>query len=391
MNTEIKKQARIAIVSPVYPPYKGGIGTLAALDAKQLAELGHAVDVFTPDRGLTSWLRWGNAALVPGVMGLCSGKYSHVVLHYPFFGGAEFIALAKRLHPQTKLIVVYHMDVVGSSWLRWLFRLHTSLVMPFIIRSADHVIVTTKDYAANGNVAPLMAARPDRFVEMPPAVDHVRFAPASTVRGGTVADSKDKLSSSGKDAALLAKYGLLETDRVVAMLGGLDRAHYFKGVPVLLRALATKALAGVKAVIIGDGDLRASYEALAKSLGLAERVVFAGAVSDAELPATLRLADLFVFPSLDRSEAFGIAALEAMTSGLPVVASDLPGVRTIAREGETGLRVFPGSVSALAAGIDRLFQDDGLRRKMGAQARVMAINEYSEAARLEKWRSLLAL
>ncbi len=366
---------KIAIVSPTFPPYRGGIGKVAELDARQLAALGHEVHVFAPAgaaapagagyavHGLRPVCRCGNAALVTGVRRL-RREFPLVLLHYPFFGGAEPLALWGR--GPGKLAVVYHMDVVGKGWLRAAFGLHTRWLMPRIMRAADRVIVTSFDYLRYSNLSPVFPGRQSLFRELPPSVDTGRFSPG------------------GKPPRLLDRHGLDLADRVVVFVGGLDQAHYFKGVPVLLQALATRALKGVKVVIVGDGGLRPGYEALADRLGLAGRVIFAGAASDADLPDYYRLGDVFAFPSVDRSEAFGIAALEALASGLPVAATDLPGVRTIVRQDETGLLAPPGSVSGLAARLSDLLGDDALRQRLGSAARRMAVEEYDDAVRARR-------
>ncbi len=372
----------IAIVTPTFPPYRGGIGGVACQDARQLAGLGYAVHVFTPAAGgrddgdlpftvhrQRPLIRYGNAAFVPGVAALAGAA---IVLHYPFFGGAEPLAAAKAYAGKGKLIVTYHMDVVGAGLLKAAFAAHTRWWMPRVLRAADLVLVTSRDYAAHGNLAAFAPEAMAKVRELPPAVDVVRFSPGP------------------KPAELLARHGLSASDRIVTFVGGLDKAHYFKGIPVLLRALAAKELAGVKAVIVGDGDLRPGFEKEAAALGLASRVAFAGPVSDEELPAYHRLGDVFAFPSVDRSEAFGIAALEAAASGVPVVASDLPGVRTVVREGVNGRRTAPGSASALALALASVLADEAGRKKFGEAGRAMAVAEYAEAARAVRWRAILA-
>jgi len=378
------KKISIAIVTPTFPPYRGGIGKLAELDARQLAELGHDVHVFTPrarerlDRPAEPFQvhelpvrgRYGNAAFVPGTAGLMK-RFQLTFLNYPFFGGAEPLALTRRFFPDSKLALVYHMDVVGQGPLGAIFGLHRRLLQPAILRAADRIVVTSFDYLLNSNIGGLFRDQRFHFRELAPSVDTARFAPGD------------------KPSELLFRYGLTSADRTVLFVGGLDRAHYFKGVPSLLRALTTRELSRTKAVIVGDGDQRRAYEKLAADLGLAGRAVFAGGVSDAELPAHFRMADVFAFPSIDRSEAFGVAALEALASGLPVVASDLPGVRTIVRHGETGFRVPPGSVSALATRLDELLDDAVMRRRIGQNARKMAVEEYDDGIRLKRLGQLV--
>ncbi|MEY4745012.1 MAG: hypothetical protein RL272_957 [Candidatus Parcubacteria bacterium] len=372
----------IAIVTSTFPPYRGGMGAVAALDARQLAALGFDVHVFTPSPGvrqghpyamhaLHPLLRYGNAAFVPGVAAL-PRKFDAVLLHYPFFGGAEPLAFASRLAGKGRLILAYHMDVVGSGPLKTAFAFHTRWWMPRILRAADRILVTSMDYAWHGNLMRYDSDAAPKLRELPPAVDVARFSPGP------------------KSEGLLRRHGLAAADRVVTFVGGLDRAHYFKGIPVLLRALASRPLAGAKAVIVGDGDLRPAFENDARSLGLGARVVFVGAASDAELPAYHRLGDVFAFPSVDRSEAFGIAAVEAAASGVPVVASDLPGVRTAVRQGVNGIRVAPGSASALALALASVLDDEAARRRLGEAGRAVAVSDYAEEPRLARWKAVAA-
>jgi glycosyltransferase involved in cell wall biosynthesis len=375
---------RIAIVSPTFPPYRGGIGKVAQLDARQLASAGFDVHVFVPARPdglpdhepeyavhvLRSWARWGNAAFVPGAAGLFR-DHDLVLLHYPFFGAAEPMWAWRRLTGKGKLALMYHMDVVGDGALAPLFAAHARWCMPAIVREADRVLVTTEDYAASGMLGKLHAAEPERFRELPPSVDVVRFAPGP------------------RPAELAARHGIKDGEFVVLFVGGLDRAHYFKGVPSLVAAMAAPEMRGARLVVVGSGALRARYEALAARLGIAGRTVFAGGASEEELPSYYRLADVFAFPSVDRSEAFGIAALEALATGVPVVASDLPGVRTIVRHGETGLVMPPGSASALAVRLAALRADAGLRRRLGDAGRRMAVEEYSDERRILRWKAIM--
>jgi glycosyltransferase involved in cell wall biosynthesis len=378
---------RIAIITSTFPPYRGGMGRVAETDARQLAALGHEVTVLTSQRGaaaaatglpyrvqqLPVWLRLpnvSNGVFVPTVAAAL-GRYDLVVLHYPFYGAAEPIWVAKLLGRRGKLLIIYHMDALGAGWLRPFMAAHSRFVMPHLVTTADLVAVTTMDYARNGNLARVMGTHPMLFRELRLAVDVERFAPGP------------------RDADLLARYGLAADERLVVFLGGLDRPHYFKGLVNLLLAMTVPGLVHAKLLVIGSGELRAEYEDQAEKLGLRGRVVFAGNVSDEELPDHLRLGSVLAFPSIDKSEAFGIAALEAMACGVPVVASDLAGVRTIVREGETGRRVPSGSASALGMALADVLADEPRRRQMGEAARAMAVREYSEPARLEAWRGLV--
>jgi rhamnosyl/mannosyltransferase len=150
----------------------------------------------------------------------------------------------------------------------------------------------------------------------------------------------------------------------------------YKGLEVLLRAMTKVAEAHL--VIAGSDPERGHAAGLAARLGLSGRVSFAGVVSESRLRVLLHACDLFVLPSLDRREAFGIVQLEAMACGKPVVSTDLPtGVRFVNRDRETGLLVPPGNPPALAAAITRLLTDSGLRTRLGQTARERVIREFS--------------
>jgi glycosyltransferase involved in cell wall biosynthesis len=164
----------------------------------------------------------------------------------------------------------------------------------------------------------------------------------------------------------------------VLFVGALDRAHYFKGMPILLAALARlQQDPHVRLLVVGDGDLRPAYQRQAQTLGVGDRVVFCGRVSDRELPAHYRLADLLVLPSTTMGEAFGLVLLEAMASGKPVIASNLPGVRSVVSDGVDGLLFKPGDVRDLAERIDTLLADPQRRQRMGERGRVKVEEKYA--------------
>jgi phosphatidylinositol alpha-1,6-mannosyltransferase len=156
-----------------------------------------------------------------------------------------------------------------------------------------------------------------------------------------------------------------------------------KGIDVALRGMA--ALAGqwptLRYLIIGRGEDGPRLAAMAESLGLAGRVVFAGGLTDAEIADAYAAATVYV--GLSRvdaginAEGFGIAFVEAAASGIPSVAGDSGGVRSAVRDGRTGLVVAPSDVSAVAAAIGSLLADPSRRRAMGAAGRADALSHFN--------------
>ena len=133
-----------------------------------------------------------------------------------------------------------------------------------------------------------------------------------------------------------------------------------KGVHVLLRALAQ--LDGVRAVVAGDGPARAGLEREAERLGI--EVVFTGWIDADRRAALLRGSRVFVLPSL-WEEPFGIAGVEALAAGIPVVASDAGGIPSWLTDGDGGLLVPRGDATALANGIRSVLGDDALATRLG--------------------------
>jgi glycosyltransferase involved in cell wall biosynthesis len=125
--------------------------------------------------------------------------------------------------------------------------------------------------------------------------------------------------------------------------------------------------------LVGDGQERGRLEAAAAALGISQSISFSGHCDD--VTARLDAADIFVLPS--RSEAFPNALLEAMTAGLPVVASRVGGVLEVVRDGETGLLVPPDDPGALGATLRRLIADPALAGRLGAAAHADVSARYS--------------
>ena len=124
--------------------------------------------------------------------------------------------------------------------------------------------------------------------------------------------------------------------------------------------------------LVGDGPDRLAAETLARALGVAADVEFAGERDD--LPALLSGATAFLLPS--ETESFGLAALEALAAGVPVVASRVGGLPEVVRDGEDGFLHAVGDVEAMAASAARLVDDPSLRARLGAAARARAVADF---------------
>jgi len=130
--------------------------------------------------------------------------------------------------------------------------------------------------------------------------------------------------------------------------------------------------------IVGSGPMERAWQELAQTVGVAERVTFAGEVSDAELPGYYAASDIFVLPASERSEAFGAVQLEAMASGKPVVCTELgTGTSFVNMNEETGLVVPARDSDALVRAINQLIDDPALRARMGAAGRARVRDKFT--------------
>ena len=174
------------------------------------------------------------------------------------------------------------------------------------------------------------------------------------------------------------------------VVGTVGRLEAVKGHEQLLRAwpLVERRLAAAgraaRLLIVGDGSLRNTLEALARELGIAERVIFTGMRTD--IPQLLQAMDVFVLPSLN--EGISNTLLEAMACGVPVVANRVGGNPELIDDRVTGLLVDAGDNQRMAEAIATLVLDDKLRATMAAAARQRAVAEFSLETMVQRYDDL---
>ncbi len=153
-----------------------------------------------------------------------------------------------------------------------------------------------------------------------------------------------------------------------------------KGLDTLLEAIHRLNNPKIKLDVVGDDSIDPAYSERLKeqvaASGLEEKVVFHGVVRAEELRRFYSEADIFVLPSL--YEPFGIVFAEAMSFGLPIIATNAGGIPELVEEGENGFLVPPGDVDSLVDAIDKLASDAELRERFGR-------NGYEKSRKLNTW------
>jgi colanic acid/amylovoran biosynthesis glycosyltransferase len=207
-------------------------------------------------------------------------------------------------------------------------------------------------------------------------------------------DARVEVVRSGVDTTRFSAQGPSSGDGVfrVSCVGRLAPE---KGQEHLLHALAELARAGrpTSCAIVGSGGERERLERLSAALGLT-RVVFHGSTSSAGVRRILAGSDAMVLPSVrlasGRTEGLPVALVEAMSMGVPVVASRVAGTPELVRDGETGLLVEPGSAPQIARAIERLMDDPVSARRMGREGKKLIEREHDLARSASRLATLFA-
>jgi rhamnosyl/mannosyltransferase len=362
---------RIVHAAKFYPPSSGGMETVVGDLCKGTAGEWD-VRVVAANEGLWSRhersgdvgvVRAGTLATANSVP-LCPSYPFHlwrdpadcVVLHEPnpVAGTALFVR-----NPARRLVIWHHADLLRPWWAPPTYgRLQRSLY-----RRADCVIVSSPVLAAE---SPLVA-QARRVAVIPFGVSLERYRRSDPSERARI----DRIRAGTPGPRVLF----------------VGRFVYYKGVQRLIEAMAQ---CPGTLILVGEGPLEADLRRRTAALGLQDRVLFAGKVSDEELPAYYRASDVFVLPSVAKTEAFGVVQVEAMAAGLPVVSTNLPtGVPWVNQNRVTGLVVEPDDAGALAGAIRALLENADLRSRCARHAAVRADALFSRQGMIDRFREVV--
>ena len=381
---------RILVCTNLFPPHSiGGSEIVAYRQSKVFQSLGHEVRVFSgrlanspmhtyrvkTQRGefTTSWVslwpedldgrtqRLGNER-IRGAFGRVLDKFSPDVVHFHNITGLSIGVIDECVKRRVPTVMTLH-DYWGICFKNLMIKNDGSLCMKggfdclgcLEVLSGDPPLPTP---VRNAHLL-LALLKVDRFIS-PSQYLAQRF-----IDNGIPAERM-----------VVIRYGIdLEalrpaprgTDGVT--VGYVGQLVKHKGVDVFLRALALLGnLDPLRVLIVGDGEEAGSLRSLCGELELDRRVTFSGRVDNRLIGSYYERIDLLVVPSV-WPENSPVTITEAMASGIPVIASDMGGMRELVENGVTGLLVPPGDVGALAEKIEYLVRQPQVRRQMGENAR----------------------
>lgn len=334
----IRPVRRLLVVSNMYPsPSDPSFGIFVKRQVSALEHLGVECDLAvstrrggSPAAALRKYGELGARAIVR------AGRHPGAVLaHYAFPTGAIGVVAGRRARCPVA-VVVHGTDVSADARRPATTRRATREVLA----RANLVVAVSRSLKAD---AIALGARAESIIVASMGYDEDLFHP------GDKDDARRKL-------------GLDPGTPIAVFVGGLTKA---KGIGVLIDAAARLrgTHSGLRWVLVGAGDL-AHWKQAAAQAGVEDQVEMVGPRPSEEIPLWFQAADLALMPSL--RESFGVAALEALACGTPVVASATGGLPEFMADGVCGLLVPPGDPEAFARAVFRLAIDRDLRERLGA-------------------------
>jgi len=268
-----------------------------------------------------------------------------VHLHLPFPLG-DLACLLSGF--KGKVIVYWHSDVVKQKGWMLFYR----PIMKLFLKRVDMILVGAMGIATGS-----------RYLQ--PYLDKCREVPFAV---------EDYILESGR--RFIKEHGYIRHERGLHFLF-VGRLVYYKGCSILIEAFA-RMNGNAKLILVGNGALESKLKAQCEKLGIANKVYFAGNVSKGVLLSYFESADVFVLPSIERSEAFALVQLEAMSYGIPVINTNLAsGVPEVSIHRQTGLTVEPNDIVQLKEAMEWMECHTKERIEMGMAARSRVDRYYT--------------
>ncbi len=343
-------------IGKFYPPERGGMESHLQTLSEELrghvdlsALVSHVQNRTVQDQVNTvNVTRLARLGVLAGAS-LCPSLPRHIrqaadadIVHLHVPNPTAVVAYLASRH-KGRLVVTYHSDLVRQRLLGPAFE----PVQQALLRRADAIIVGSPNYLETSRS---LRDHQDRCHVVPLGIRRQHPpVPASAIH------------------RLREQYG----ERIVL---GVGRLVYYKGFDVLIDAMRE---VDAHLLLVGVGPLRDALSEQIRTDDLTRKVTLLGAVSDAELQACYAASDVFVLPSVTRTEAFGLVQVEAMAAGVPVINTNLDsGVPFVSLHEVTGLTVQPRDSSGLGEAIRYLFEHPAQRIAFGKAARQRAIAEF---------------
>jgi glycosyltransferase involved in cell wall biosynthesis len=336
---------KIVQVTPCFPPNLGGMEQRVRDLSENLAKKGHEIKVITSSRGaekgklkskkgleinyLKSW-ELAHTPITPGLffklMKLPKDSLMHVHAVDAFYP-----TIALMVSKIKNIPIVGHIrgDIQESGKWGFLLPLYKKIFLRGFLKNSDKIIALNEDYK-------------NMFR-----------------RRYSLLDEKFKVIPNATKFEVVKKPRLSLHSPVRLLFVG--RMSVDKNIPILIKAVSSLKDKDVHLYLVGDGEEKQKNLELVKKYGLDKKVTFVGRLDSKKLYNKYLDSDIVLLPS--KVECFGSVLLEAMATGKPVIASNIPGIRSVIKDGYNGILIKPTSKN-IAKAVEKLIKKPGLRNKL---------------------------
>jgi glycosyltransferase involved in cell wall biosynthesis len=363
---------RIAHVVSTFSPQLGGMGKVCADEASALVKAGHQVTVFTLKYNqldntehdkklpfkivrLRPLIKIGDAGLVPQLLWKIGNNFDLVHLHYPFYGGAEWLWFVK-----IPLIITYHMDAQVGGFKSVIAAIYNLIWPKFLFAKAKKIITVNSNF---NHSKFLKYFSTDKVIEINNGIDTDIFKP----------------QAAEFDALELSK---LKGKKIILFVGNLLAV---KRLDLLIRAVKLLGDAGVALVVVGAGYEERKYKQMARDLDITAQVHFVGPCDNQiKLAQYYNIASCVAVPS--DYESFSLVAIEAMACGKPLIISGLPDVKQ--RFSQAIFFEKGSEVSLKNALVKAISVPEEEAKRIEEQSREVVIQNFSFDSHLKKLKNV---
>jgi glycosyltransferase involved in cell wall biosynthesis len=356
----------VCMITREFPPASGGIGYYVYNLSKGLIKKGHKVTVIT--RGST---RRFEKEVIDKIDVFKATFFPLYPFQMPLHG--LFVnSLIKSLEPDLSLIHI-HSPVTPS--IKTALPIVTTVHTAMRIDSRYHEVVDPYSLAEKVQSMYFSPLVESQLLRLSDIITAVSPTVASELNGYGVDSSKVKVMWNGVDEKIFFPIKNKEKLEKYVLYTGVLRAR--KGLFDLIKCaiLVKKTIPDIKFVICGTGPLLQQLTEQVRNAGLEKQVIFLGRVDRKKFIQICQNATIQVIPSI--YEGLPTVLLEAMACGLPVVATNIGGIRDIISSNINGLLIPPRSPEKMAKMVELLWTDESLRKKLGDNARETILEKYT--------------
>lgn len=369
------KKTKMLQVNKLYPPYVGGIERFVRILSEEQCKFAEVDALVCQVKGKKEvTVQEGVKVTRASCIGIyysmplslqfltefrkTCNDYDVITLHTPFPLANVALWLSGY---KGKVVFWWHSDIIRQKKLEFLYK----PFLDYTLRRSDVVVAATEGHVIHSEY---LSRFKEKCVIIPYPVEDYMVEQGDAYLEQKRQEQISQEQISHEQASQVEKVNFLYVGRLV----------YYKGCDYLLRAFKEANLSNATLTLVGDGVLYPELKAMVEEFGIQDKVIFLRDTSDEELVDEYKKCHVFVLPSVEPSEAFGIVQIEAMAFGKAVINTNLKsGVPRVGVHGVTGLTIEPRSEQELVEAMTDLYDNREKRQAMGMAGKQMVDEKYT--------------